>query len=73
MNQQALEKYFWGGATYLRGHIGADDCKQFIFPLLFFKRSSDVYDAEYAEALKERHTLVTMCDVFRHLYRRGSR
>jgi type I restriction enzyme M protein len=55
MNQQTLEKYLWGAATYLRGHIDAGDYKQFIFPLLFFKRICDVYDEEFAEALKESH------------------
>jgi type I restriction enzyme M protein len=55
MNQQTLEKYLWGAATYLRGHIDAGDYKQFIFPLLFFKRICDVYDEEYAEALKDSH------------------
>ncbi len=53
MNQQTLEKYLWGAATYLRGHIDAGDYKQFIFPLLFFKRICDVYDEEYTEALAE--------------------
>lgn len=53
MNQQTLEKYLWGAATFLRGHIDAGDYKQFIFPLLFFKRICDVYDEEYADALKE--------------------
>ena len=53
MTQQELEKYLWGAATYLRGHIDAGDYKQFIFPLLFFKRICDVYDEEYAEALAE--------------------
>ncbi|XVJ66871.1 MAG: SAM-dependent DNA methyltransferase [Lacibacter sp.] len=53
MTQQQLEKYLWGAATYLRGHIDAGDYKQFIFPLLFFKRISDVWDEEYATALKE--------------------
>jgi len=53
MNQQLLEKYLWGAATYLRGHIDAGDYKQFIFPLLFFKRICDVYDEEFAEALTE--------------------
>ncbi len=53
MNQQTLEKYLWGAATYLRGHIDAGDYKQFIFPLLFFKRICDVYDEEYAAALEE--------------------
>jgi len=51
LTQQQLEKYLWGAATYLRGHIDAGDYKQYIFPLLFFKRISDVYDEEYAEAL----------------------
>jgi len=53
MNQQLLEKYLWGAATYLRGHIDAGDYKQFIFPLLFFKRICDVYDEEFTEALAE--------------------
>ncbi|MDF1739351.1 MAG: class I SAM-dependent DNA methyltransferase [Verrucomicrobiales bacterium] len=53
MNQPELEKYLWGAATYLRGHIDAGDYKQFIFPLLFFKRICDVYDEEFAEALAE--------------------
>ena len=53
MNQQTLEKYLWGAATFLRGHIDAGDYKQFIFPLLFFKRICDVYDEETADALKE--------------------
>ena len=53
MNQQTLEKYLWGAATYLRGNIDAGDYKQFIFPLLFFKRICDVYDEEFADALAE--------------------
>jgi type I restriction enzyme M protein len=53
MTQQQLEKYLWGAATYLRGHIDAGDYKQYIFPLLFFKRISDVWDEEYQTAIKE--------------------
>jgi len=53
MTQQQLEKYLWGAATYLRGHIDAGDYKQFIFPLLFFKRISDVWDEECELAMKE--------------------
>lgn len=53
MNQQELEKYLWGAATALRGTIDAGDYKQYIFPLLFFKRISDVYDEEYKSALAE--------------------
>ncbi len=51
--QQQLEKYLWGAATLLRGLIDAGDYKQYIFPLLFFKRICDVYDEEYETALKE--------------------
>jgi len=53
MTQQDLEKYLWGAATTLRGTIDAGDYKQYIFPLLFFKRISDVYDEEFENALKE--------------------
>jgi type I restriction enzyme M protein len=53
VNQQQLEKYLWGAATQLRGTIDAGDYKQYIFPLLFFKRICDVYDEEYENALAE--------------------
>jgi type I restriction enzyme M protein len=53
ITQQQLEKYLWGAATLLRGLIDAGDYKQYIFPLLFFKRICDVYDEEYARAFKE--------------------
>lgn len=53
ITQQQLESYFWGAATLLRGTIDAGDYKQFIFPLLFFKRLCDVYDEEYERALKQ--------------------
>ena len=53
MTQQELEKYLWGAATALRGTIDAGDYKQYIFPLLFFKRISDVYDEEFEKALAE--------------------
>lgn len=53
MTQQQLEKYLWGAATYLRGTIDAGDYKQYMFPLLFFKRISDVWDEEYEEAMQE--------------------
>ncbi|SDM11131.1 type I restriction enzyme M protein [Catalinimonas alkaloidigena] len=53
MTQQQLERYLWGAATYLRGHIDAGDYKQYIFPLLFYKRICDVYDEEFQRALDE--------------------
>jgi len=53
MTQKQLEKYLWGAATALRGTIDAGDYKQYIFPLLFFKRICDVYEEEFHKALEE--------------------
>jgi type I restriction enzyme M protein len=53
MTQQELESYLWGAAKLLRGLIDAGDYKQYIFPLLFFKRLSDVWEEEYQSALAE--------------------
>ncbi len=53
ITQRQLERYLWGAATLLRGVIDAGDYKQFIFPLLFFKRICDVYDEETQTKLAE--------------------
>lgn len=58
MNQHSLElstlcNHLWESANILRGPVDAADFKTYIFPLLFFKRISDVYDEEMAEALEE--------------------
>ncbi|MCP2036955.1 class I SAM-dependent DNA methyltransferase [Chryseobacterium sp. HSC-36S06] len=53
MTQKQLENYLWGAAKILRGTIDAGDYKQYIFPLLFFKRICDVYEEEYEKALEE--------------------
>jgi len=51
ITNQELEEYLWGAAVILRGLVDAGDYKQFIFPLVFFKRLSDVWDEDYARAL----------------------
>lgn len=48
-----LEQYLSKAAWILKGPIGASDFKAYIFPMLFFKRISDVYDEEYQTALEE--------------------
>ena len=53
ITQQQLESYLWGAAVLLRGTIDAGDYKQFIFPLLFYKRLCDVFDEETHSALSE--------------------
>lgn len=52
LTQAELETYLWGAAILLRGLIDAGDYKQYIFPLLFYKRISDVYDEERTAALE---------------------
>ena len=48
-----LEQYLSKAAWILKGPVDASDFKVYIFPLLFFKRISDVYDEEYRTALEE--------------------
>ena len=42
-----LKSFLWSAATRLRGQIDAAGYKEYIFPLLFFKRISDVYDEQF--------------------------
>lgn len=68
LSTQALESYLWGAATILRGLVDAGDYKQYVFPLLFYKRLSDVWDEEHAAALAEagdkKYALATANDRF---------
>ncbi|MGW5752888.1 N-6 DNA methylase [Nocardia rhamnosiphila] len=48
-----LEQYLAKAADLLRGSIDQADFKAYIFPLMFFKRISDVYMEEYEQALAE--------------------
>ena len=53
ITQEELNSYLWNAAVLLRTHIDAGAYKQYIFPLMFFKRLSDVYDEECAAILEE--------------------
>ncbi len=53
LSTSQLEQYLSKAAWILKGPVDASDFKVYIFPLLFFKRISDVYDGEYQFALKE--------------------
>ena len=46
-----LQAVLWGSAVLLRGLIDAGDYKGYIFPLIFLKRISDVWDEEHEIAL----------------------
>ncbi len=51
--ERNLESMLWEAANILRGPVDASDFKAYVFPLLFLKRISDVFDEERAEALAE--------------------
>lgn len=53
VTQSQLEQYLSKAAWILKGPVDASDFKVYIFPLLFFKRISDVYDEEFALAMAE--------------------
>jgi len=53
ITQSQLEQYLAKAAWILKGPVDASDFKVYIFPLLFFKRISDVYDEEFTLALEE--------------------
>ncbi|HXU40488.1 MAG TPA: class I SAM-dependent DNA methyltransferase [Blastocatellia bacterium] len=48
-----MESHLWEAANILRGPVDAADFKTYVFPLLFFKRISDVHDEEHNAALVE--------------------
>src|SRR5215472_11418876 len=48
-----LESHLAKAADLLRGTVDQADFKAYIFPLMFFKRISDVYLEEYDQALAE--------------------
>lgn len=53
LDLSTLESHLWEAANILRGPVDAADFKTYIFPLLFFKRISDVYDEERAQVEAE--------------------
>ena len=48
-----LERYLWQAAVDLRGQIDAAAYKDYIFPLVFFKRICDVRDEEHQKYVDE--------------------
>jgi type I restriction enzyme M protein len=50
---QALFNFLYEACNILRGPVGQDGFKDYITPLLYYKRISDVWDEETVQALKE--------------------
>ncbi len=53
VSERTIESWLWDAANILRGPVDASDFKAYVFPLLFLKRISDVYDEERMAALEE--------------------
>ncbi len=53
ITMEELESYLWDSAVLLRNNIDAGSYKQYIFPLLFFKRLNDVYEEETKKAVEK--------------------
>lgn len=52
-NAQDLYNYLFEACNIIRGPVSQDNFKDYITPILYFKRISDVYDEETAAALEE--------------------
>ena len=58
-----LQSFLWGSAVLLRGLIDAGDYKGYIFPLIFLKRISDVWDEEHGIALEKYSNDKSLADL----------
>lgn len=52
LTQQELEQSLWKAADILRGAVRPEKYGDYMLPLLFFKRLSDVWTEEYEQALQ---------------------
>lgn len=50
-----LESWLWDSANILRGSIDSSDFKNYIFGLLFLKRSNDVFEEEVATIMQREN------------------
>ncbi|GGD76673.1 hypothetical protein GCM10007269_19530 [Microbacterium murale] len=53
LTQRELERALWGAANALRGPVDPGDFKAYVFPVLFYKWISDVYDFHHEQALDD--------------------
>jgi type I restriction enzyme M protein len=53
LTQNALESFLWKAADILRGAVRPEKYGDYMLPLLFFKRLSDVWTEEFDQALRK--------------------
>ncbi len=53
MDTTTLENWLWEAACSIRGPLDAPKFKDYILPLLFYKRLSDVYEDELGRLAKD--------------------
>lgn len=53
LTQRELEQALWAAANALRGPVDPGDFKAYVFPVMFFKWISDVYDWNHEQALDD--------------------
>lgn len=53
LTQRELEQTLWAAANALRGPVDPGDFKAYVFPVLFYKWISDVYDYHHAQAIDD--------------------
>src|SRR5712691_7717398 len=53
LDVSALENYLWDAACVIRGPLDAPKFKDYILPLVFLKRLSDVFDDEVQRVVDE--------------------
>ena len=59
MDITALENYLWEAACSIRGPIDAPKFKDYILPLLFYKRLSDVYGSHRLPCISILRTITS--------------
>src|SRR5436189_2791709 len=68
LTQQDLEQSLWKAADILRGAVKPEKYGNYMLPLLFYKRLSDVWVHEYNQALKKYNSSEAAKQKFVHRF-----